>query len=161
MAKPDCFISQSRFDKLKIELNKLKNMSRPQAIEEVKRLAMMGDFSENFAYQIAKGRLRGINHRILIIEAELQRAQIIHIDSTERVQIGHTVTIEFKGSKKTYQILGSAETDPTSGKISHNSPLGNALVGHRVGEKVLVHQGDRSKEYTILKIDWGNVRADN
>jgi transcription elongation factor GreA len=134
-------------------LDKLKNVSRPPAIAEVKRLAMMGDFSENYAYQIAKGRLRGINNRILAIEAELNRAEIIKPKNTNFVQIGHTVTLETCGKQRIYQILGSAETDPASGKISHNSPLGNALIGHYVGEKVLVHQGDHSKEYTILKID--------
>src|SRR3990167_8023281 len=133
--KPDQYLTQAKYDELKAGLEKLK-IRRPRAAEEVKRLAEMGDFSENAAYQIAKGRLRGLNQKILEIEDHLRRAIIIKQDkNTAAVQLGTEVTIQALGKQKTYLILGSAETNPAKGIISHDSPVGAALMGRRVGDK--------------------------
>jgi len=153
LEKPDPQISQARFDELTKKLDKLKNVTRPPAIAEVKRLAMTGYFSENYAYQIAKGRLRGINNRIITIEAELNRAQIIRPKNKDIIEIGHTVTVNYDGVEKTYQILGSAETDPASGHISHNSPLGQALLDHKIGDIIIFKAGGTEKQITILNIE--------
>ncbi|MHB8903906.1 MAG: GreA/GreB family elongation factor [Patescibacteria group bacterium] len=74
--KSDPHITEDKFEELKNKLAKLKNIQRPREAEEVKRLAAMGDFSENAGYQLAKSRLRGINQRILDIEDLLSRAEI-------------------------------------------------------------------------------------
>jgi len=152
--KPDPYITEEKFDELKNKLERLKKISRPRAAEEVKRLALMGDFSENAGYQIAKGRLRGINQRILDIEDHLKRAIIIKPQTdTERVRLGHYVTVEIGGKIRTYLILGSSETNPGEGVISHNSPIGSALIGKKVGEKVKVSLANREVEYKIIKIE--------
>ena len=67
-------------------------------------------------------------------------------------ELGHTVTVEVNGKQKTYQILGSSETDPARGIISHNSPLGAALLGKRVGERVRVPLNNKTVAYTIVNI---------
>jgi transcription elongation factor GreA len=151
--KPDPYITEEKYQELKNKLARLK-ASQPQAIIEVKRLAADGDFSENAAYQIAKGRLRGINQGMFDIEDHLKRAIIIKNKSgQEKIQLGSRVTVEVKGRTKTYLILGSSETDPNAGVISHNSPIGSALIGHKAGEYVKVQLAGREIEYKIIKIE--------
>ena len=152
--KPDPLITKEKITELKNKLDKLKNVSQPRAIEEVKRLAELGDFSENVEYQIAKGRLRGINDSILRIENQIKNAVVISPQKqTDTVQVGHSVTIENNGLKKTYQILGSSETNPHKGIISHNSPIGSALIGRKVGETVKIKIGEKEVVYKITKIE--------
>lgn len=132
----------------------MKKITHPKLAEEVKRLAQFGDFSENAEYQIAKGKLRGLNQRILEIEYQISHAQVIKPSSnTKRVSVGHFVTVEFQGQRKTYQILGSTESSPGTGVISRNSPLGEALLGAKVGEEVLVKLKDRDNKYRVVSID--------
>lgn len=149
---PDHFITPAKFSALEKKLSELKKISQPNAVAEVRRLAEMGDFSENYAYQAAKGRLRGINNTILKIENQLNQAVIIAPDhDDEIIQIGHTVTLEANNQQRIYQILGSSETNPTQGIISHLSPIGEALIGHRVGEKIKIKLANKEVEYTIKK----------
>jgi len=153
LIKADPFLTRAKFNELEKKLDRLKNISRPQAAAEVSRMAQMGDFSENTGYQYAKGRLRGINHAILDIENQLKNAKIIEpATDTNTVQTGHTVTIESNGKQKTYQILGSTETNPRKGIISHNSPIGSALIGSSVGDKVEIKLADKTVAYKIISI---------
>lgn len=152
--KSDPFITLKKFNELKAKLDRLLNVTRPPAIEEVKRLALMGDFSENAAYQIAKGRLRGLNQRIMDIEDLLRRADIIVPNKNSQVvELGNIVTIKTDDQEKTYQILGSAETNPSSGVISHNSPIGAALLGKRKGESVKIKLANKTLDCIIIKIE--------
>lgn len=151
--KPDPYLTEEKFLQLKNKLEKLKNFSRPSAAIEMKQHASDGDFSENAAYQTAKGRLRGINQRILDIEEHLKNAIIINPHSSSgRIEIGNTVTVLVSGKEKTYTILGSTETDPSKGIISQNSPIGRALIEKKVGDRALVKLADRNVEYKILTI---------
>ena len=151
--KTDPCITQAKFDELTKKLDRLIKVNRPRESAEVQRLAMMGDFSENVGYQVAKGRLRGINQRILDITDLLKKAEIIRPDKNDNsVQIGNWVTLEQSGREKTYQILGSEETNPTAGIISHNSPLGAALLGKRVGDAFEIKLADRLVTYKIIKL---------
>lgn len=130
------------------------NKTRPKLIEEMQLAAANGDFSENHAYQMAKGRLRGLNHRMLIIEEQLKQAIPIEDNKKDGViRIGSTVILEINGKERTYQILGSQETNPTSGKISHVSPLGQALLNHKAGEIIQVQTENKIVEYKIIKVE--------
>lgn len=152
--KPDPAMTEEKFQELQKKLISLKTIKRPREAEEVKRLALMGDFSENTGYQLAKSRLRGINQRIIDIENLLSRAEIIKTSTDKsRVQLGHSVTLESEGKIKIYKILGATETDPTSGVISHSSPLGSALLGRQVGDIIKVKIAEREKNYKIIKIE--------
>ena len=151
--KIDQHLTQKKLDEFKAKLARLKN-KRPLVAEEVKRLALMGDFSENVSYQIEKGRLRGINQGIIEIEDLLKRAVIIEPQKNiSTVQLGHKVAIESNGKQKTYQILGSSETDPLKGIISHNSPIGKGLLGRRVGDIVEIQLGNKNVKYEIITIE--------
>ncbi len=150
--KADPHLTQAKYNSLKNLLAKLR-IDQKIVAQEVARLAEFGDFSENHAYQMEKGRLRGINQRIIETEELLGRASIITPDATVQVvQLGSRVTIETQGKKNTYQILGSAEADPFKGIISQNSPLGAALMGHRVGDRVELDQKDQTVIFSILEI---------
>jgi len=152
--KPDPYLTEEKFIELKNKLEKLKNVSRPREAAEVRRLAEMGDFSENAGYQLSKGRLRGINQRIIDIENHLKVAVIIKANpNLKTVQIGSRVTLEKGGRQKIYTILGSSESDPLNSVISHGSPLGAALIGHFVGDKIKLMLADKELEYIIKQVE--------
>jgi len=150
----DFNITEDRYNQLKIELERLKKVVHPKAVAEVKRLAELGDFSENAEYQIAKGKLRGLNNRMMEMEDENDHAVIIKPQSnTNSVQLGSTVTVAINGIKKEFTILGASQTDPNSGVISHSSPIGTALLGSKVGDEVEIPLARKTVIYKILKID--------
>jgi transcription elongation factor GreA len=147
-AAKDYYLTPTKYRELEAEIKRL-TAKRPTLAAEVKRLAEMGDFSENAGYQLAKGRLRGLNQRILDLTDRLRKAEIITGDEDISViQIGHTVSLKGVSGQKTYTILGGSESNPSQGVISHLSPLGSALLGKRVGDLVTVN----GKEYQILEI---------
>lgn len=153
-ATTDYHISQKKADELKKELERLLKIVRPHLANEVAEHAKLGDFSENAAYQIAKGKLRGTNNRILVLEDMLNNAVIIpECGSGTCVQIGSQVTVGINGQQKTFQILGSQETDPAKGVISHSSPIGSALIGHKTGDEIIVIINEQKIKYKILKIE--------
>lgn len=153
LIKPDPILTPAKLTELKNKLHKLKERDRPMAAAEVARLAELGDFSENAEYQLAKGKLRGINNAILRTEHQINNAEIIEpSENIDTVQIGHTVTVESGGKQKTYQILGSSETSPQQGIISHLSPVGAALLGRGVGDTVKIKLAGKEVEYKVVKI---------
>lgn len=149
--KNDPMMSQAKFDELEKKYDRLKK-KRPQVAMEVARLAELGDFSENVEYQLAKRRLRGINNALLRIEYQINQAVIIKPKQNNSIEIGHQVTVNMAGKEKTYQIMGSAETDPTKGIISHNSPIGSALLGAKIGDVVEIVIGGKSVGCEVLEI---------
>lgn len=154
--KKDPYITKDKFSELKNKLEGLKK-AQPRLCQEVKRLASDGDFSENAAYQIAKGRLRGVNQGILDLEKYLKQAIIIQSKSCNSIQLGSMVTIEITGENtvkkiKTYKILGSTETDPLNNVISHNSPLGSVLMNKKVNDILKVEIAGNKKIIKILEI---------
>jgi len=148
----DPFLTQKKFDELTAKLHTLKNHSRYKAAAEVSRLAELGDFSENVEYQLAKRKLRGINSAILKIAYQVDHAQIISPKKGTNIQIGNTVTVTIDKKEKIYQILGRSEIDLQKGIISHTSPIGAALMGHRIGDTIEVVLPNKIVSYTILNI---------
>lgn len=149
----DLHITQETYDHYARDVERLKKQVRSRLADEVKRLAEMGDFSENAAYQIAKGKLRGINRRIDELEYKVKHAVIITPRTDGVVSLGSTVTVAVNGKKKTYRILGSTEVDIEKNIISHNSPLGQALLGKRAGETALLRREERMVEYRIVAVE--------
>jgi len=152
--KPDAHITRQKFIELKAKLEKLKKMSRPRAAALVKDLSTTGDYSENAGYQMAKGRLRSLNQRILDLEEILKNAVIIKPGRNSGiVELGNTVIVEINGKQRKYKILGSAETDPDRGVISHNSAVGQGLLGQRIGDIAKIRIGNKEVIYKIIKIE--------
>jgi len=149
---PDPYLTAKKSKELKEKLKQLKVLL-PQAISEVKRLAEMGDFSENAAYQMSKGRLRSLNQQILELEDQLKLSIIIKPShNNNRVQLGSKVTVKMDGRQKTYLILGSSEINIQKNIISHNSPIGFALMGKKVGDAVKLQLANNQAEFKIIKI---------
>lgn len=152
-SKSDPHLTAAKLTELKRELENLK-LRRPLAAAEIKRLAAMGDLSENAAYTLAKGRLRNLNQRIMELTEQLKSATVIApAKNASVVQLGHRVTIAIAGQQKTYQLLGSAETNPSQGIISHRSPIGAALIGRQVGDSVIYKSATKNIECKIIKIE--------
>ena len=141
------------FVRLKEKLAHLKQ-KLPALIEETRRTAAYGDRSENAEYKEAKSTLRQTNWQILSIEDQLKRVSIIPLSPniSLKVELGSTVVLEVDGAEKIYQILGSRETDPSHGRISHQSPLGAALMGRSKGEAATVQTVSGPKIYRIIEI---------
>ncbi|MFA6322055.1 MAG: GreA/GreB family elongation factor [Candidatus Buchananbacteria bacterium] len=152
-AKVDLNLTEEKFQELQAQLVSLKK-NQPILAAEVKRLAEMGDLSENVGYSIAKGKLRGLNQKIIDLQDQINRVVIIKPQgNNETVQLGNKVYLNRQGQDLVFLILGSQETDPQKGIISHQSPIGAALMGRRVGETAKVKLKDREIEYKITKIE--------
>jgi transcription elongation factor GreA len=150
----DNFYSAGALQELRDDLRRLQEVSRPRALADLTRTREMGDLSENAAYGEAKGRVFGIDRRIFEIKEILKNAVVIRRGATAdgRVRIGATVKVLVNGKKKTYDITGSSETDPSSGKISHGSPLGAALMGRKTGDIVSISAAGKKVDYEIIEV---------
>ena len=151
----DPYLTPAALTQMEAELERLEKSERRAAAEEVARTGAMGDLSENAAYQVAKQRLRGINTLILVLQERLKRA--VPITKSDKdfgfIRIGSTLTLrQANGTERTYTILGSLETNPAQGFISHASPLGKALIGHTVGETVRVETPGGEVTYVIVAL---------
>ncbi|MGD1003399.1 MAG: transcription elongation factor GreA [Minisyncoccia bacterium] len=143
--------------RLKARLERLK-ASLPAAIAETSRTSAYGDRSDNAEYKEAKGILRRTHGQIFNIEDQLKRVVIIPsgADAMGTIQLGSTVIVEIKKDgallRKTFRILGSSETDPGRGRISHTSPLGAALLGRAAGDVVTVQTPGGTQEYKVVEV---------
>jgi len=142
--------------KLTAELKRLK-AERPQIVDAIEEARAHGDLSENAEYHAAKERQGQVEASIADIEDKLSRAQVI--DPTElsgdKVVFGATVTLLDEDDKPVkYQIVGQAEADAKTGRISYNSPMGRALIGKKVDEEVEVTVPSGDRFYLIQKIEF-------
>lgn len=149
-------MTQAKYEELKNKLDFWLRVKRPRDAAEVQRLALMGDFSENVGYQMAKGKLRSLNQRIIELEKLLNRAEIIEKNkNTDKVEVGNVITIaELNNAKneRSYTILGSSESEPENGIISHVSPLGSQLLNKMLGDEIVIKIKGENKIFKIIKI---------
>lgn len=144
MDKDKVLLTKSGVEKLEEERDNLINVERPRVIEELQLARSQGDLSENADYDAARDKQAQIEQRIKEIEYMLQNAEIISEELMDLnvVKPGTTVTILDLSlddpEEEKYTIVGSFETDPVNGKISNESPLAKALIGHGVNEIVTV-----------------------
>ncbi len=140
--------------KLEAELDRIERIDLPPTLESMKFALSLGDYSENAEYQDAKWKLARMHSRILTIKDRLKRAIIIvGDDDDDRVTMGSTVTVLVNGLERRYTIVGPQEANPSRGRISHLSPVGSALLGKRVGDRLSVpREDDQPLEYQILAI---------
>jgi transcription elongation factor GreA len=149
----DNYMTAKKAEQLRANLERIIKVERPEVLAEVQRTREMGDLSENAGYQISKVRLRSLDNKIMSIQDRLKQAIIINEgESDGRIRIGSTVKLGFNGQTVTYQILGSQESSPLQGKISHLSPLGRELIGHAAGDEINVVAPTGTINYQILKV---------
>lgn len=154
----DIVLTKEGYEELKEKLRILKSEGRSDIAEKLKVARGYGDLSENAEYDEAKSEQAKLEAEINDIEAMLSRASIIDVESvnSEVVHLGSIVTIKgtAKGStERTYTITGFAQADPSKGKISDESPVGKALLGHKVGDKVTVEAPRGAMTYKITALE--------
>lgn len=149
-------ITKKGFDTLKAELDRLRKVERPKNIQDIAEAREHGDLRENAEYKAAKERQQYLDTRMSELEYKLGDAHVIEITPgmSETVVFGATVRLLDLESdeEKTYRLIGEDEADLKKGSISVQSPIGRALIGHRVGDLVLVNRPAGKIEYEIQEI---------
>ena len=145
-------MTEEGLNELKAELTKLKE-KEPAAVDRVTKAREFGDLSENSEYHASREDLAFIQGRIEELEDMLARAQVVKCDiKGDQVDIGCQVTVHANGEEHNFMIVGEFEADPLKKKISHDSPLGKALMGRKVGDTVEFEAPVGKVVYTVKKI---------
>ncbi|OHA09948.1 MAG: transcription elongation factor GreA [Candidatus Sungbacteria bacterium RIFCSPLOWO2_01_FULL_60_25] len=147
------YISAEGLEKLKRELEELKTTERRAIAERLEAAKALGDLSENAEYQEAKEAQSLNEGKIQELEEILREAVVIQKPTgTSAVQIGSTIRVHSRHGDETFTIVGSEEADPVGGKISNESPMGQAFLGKAVGDKVEIKTPGGTETYTVGKI---------
>ena len=143
---------------LEDEVNHLKNVERHEIIKAIAEARAHGDLSENAEYHAAKERQGFIEGRVMELEDQIGRADVIDVSklSGATVKFGATVTLvdEDTDEKRKYQIVGDVESDVKRGKISLSSPIARALIGKGKGDTVEVSTPGGTRSYEVLKVEF-------
>ena len=143
---------------LEEEVNLLKTVERPAITRMIAEARQHGDLSENAEYHAAKERQAFVEGRVIVLEDQLGRADVIDVSklSGTTVKFGATVTLsdEDTDERRTYQIVGDMEADAKRGRISISSPIARALIGKGKGDTVEVAAPGGARAYEILKVEF-------
>lgn len=151
--KQGIILTAEGYLELETELKELKNIRRPEVIKALKEARALGDLSENSDYDAARNEQGLVESRIKELEYKLEHAIIADSSKKDTVNVGNTVLITYDdGEEEEYKIVGSLEADPFENKISNESPIGKAIIGHKKGEKVEVSSPNGSFEVVITEI---------
>lgn len=151
--KKEVILTKEKLEKLEDELEYLKTKKRPEMAEKIKIARSFGDLSENADYDEAKNEQGEVESRIMKIEDMIRNAKTIEVnENADVVGVGNTVTLydeEFEEDVE-YKIVGTAESNPLAGYISNESPVGEAIIGHKVDDRVEVDTPN-GKMYFVIK----------
>ena len=150
------YLTAQGAEKLKAELAELKGPRRDEMAQRLRSAIQMGDLSENADYHKAKEDQGFLEGRIKELEYLLHNAVIVDISEVSRdsVQVGTRITIQEEGEDpETYLMVGASEADPRNGRISNESPIGQALFGKKVGETAIAETPGGQIKFKILKIE--------
>jgi transcription elongation factor GreB len=157
MAPPN-YLTPTGHKQLADELNRLMSVDRPKVVREVAEAAAQGDRSENAEYIYGKKRLREIDRRVQFLTKRLDSAVVVRPEELggDVVRFGAVVEVRDEdGQAKTYMLVGPDEADPAKGKLSFQSPLGQALMKRKVGDVVLVKRPAGEIELEIVSLSYG------
>ena len=147
------YVSADGLKKIQTELDDLKAAGRQRVAQRIHAAMEFGDFTENSELEQAKNDQAFLEGRILTLEQQVKNAQIIDEKTHhDKVEIGSHVVVEAEGSKEQYVIVGSAEAAPAEGRISNESPVGKALIGHKKGDLVRASVPRGEVELKILAV---------
>ena len=154
MSKKEILLTSEGFLELETELNILKTERRPSIIEAIKDARAQGDLSENADYDAARNEQAEVESRIAELEYMLGNAKIIAKSSSNKVDLGSNVVIEYVDDceQEEYQIVGSMEADPFENKISNESPIGRAIINKKIGDTLSVESPTGNYQIKIVKI---------
>ena len=156
MTRKEVILTEEGLKLLQNEVSHLSTVKREEVAERIRQAREFGDISENSEYDDAKNEQAMLEHRISLLQEKLRRARVIKdsdID-TEKVSVGSTVTLRDKdaGEVRIYTLVGSAEADPSKARLSNESPVGQAIIGKRVGDVVTVPVPVGALNYEIMAI---------
>lgn len=148
------YLTAARLEELKEEHRKLKTETMREVAIHIDEAKQQGDLSENAEYHEARDRMAFIQTRVVELEHLISSAQIIEerAAGATTVHVGSKIIVETGGAQREFHIVGSTEADPSSGKISNESPLGEAFLDHAVGDSVEVKTPIKTTVYTIISI---------
>ncbi|MEY8321160.1 transcription elongation factor GreA [Lachnospiraceae bacterium 46-61] len=156
MAEKKVILTYEGLKKMEEELENLKTVRRKEVAEKIKEARGQGDLSENAEYDAAKEEQAEIESRIVVLEKMLRNAEVIDDDevNNDMISVGSIVKLydfEFEEEVE-YSIVGSAEADPMNGKISNESPVGLGLIGHKLGETIIIETPSGELKFRIDEI---------
>ncbi|MEZ5125189.1 MAG: transcription elongation factor GreA [Thermoleophilia bacterium] len=157
MIDREIILTPEGLQRLKEEIENLSSVKRDEVADRIRAARDFGDISENSEYEDAKNEQAMLEARIYALGERLRSAIVIDSESisTDRVGVGTKVTLQDMqaGDVVQYVIVGSAEADPTALKLSNESPVGRAIIGHKPGDKVTVVVPRGSKKFKVLAIE--------
>ena len=148
-------MSAERLEELKDELNYLQTVREKEVADLIREARSFGDLSENSEYDEAKTEQGKLYSKIAEIKNLIENAEIVEeVDGVDKIGIGSVVTVQEVGmdEEEVYEIVGSQEANPMSGRISDDSPFGRGLFGHKVGDVVAVEAPVGTLKFKVLKI---------
>ncbi len=150
----EVFLTKEGLEELKTELKELVEKKRPKLIRRVAKARDFGDLSENAEYSTSREELALVEGRVEELEDIIARAKLIKQNGNggKNIQLGSKITIKVNDTEHIYTVVGEWEADPMEKKISHDSPLGKALLGKKEGEMVEVDAPAGKLSYQIVKI---------
>lgn len=148
------YLTKEKYEQLQAELYELETVKRKEIAEHLEYARSLGDLSENAEYHDARTDQAEIESRIEQIHYYLKNAEIIKPQKSGFVEVGSIITIKKEKESETtdYQIVGTEETDMATRKISHQSPMGSAMLGKKVGEKFSFKTPKGSVNYIVVSI---------
>jgi transcription elongation factor GreA len=152
----EVILTPEGYKKLKQEIDHLQNEKRREVADRIRVAREFGDIAENAEYDDAKNEQAMLEHKIAQLEERLLSARVITKKeiSTDQVSVGSKVRLRDIGANKTfeYHIVGSAEANPAENKLSNESPVGKAIIGHKKGDVVEVSAPRGALKFKILEI---------
>ncbi len=148
------YLTEEGLNNLRIELDELLNIKRPENINAIKEARALGDLSENADYHAARDEQAVIEDKIRKLETIIENAVIITPEKSNEVKIGNSVKIKYVDEEELeeYKIVGSRETDPMNNKISNESPIAKAILGYKTGDIVTVESPNGKYNIQIIEI---------
>jgi len=154
-------ITRKGYEALQVELNRLIKKERPSVIKDIAEARSHGDLKENAEYEAAKAKQSFVEGKIQMLQGKLGELEIIDPSKgpKDKIVFGATVGLQDveTGEKRSYTLVGQEESDLKERKISVQSPVGRALIGHRPGEEVVIVTPAKTVTYEILDISFGNA----
>ena len=152
----EMLLTKEGYDKIVAEHEELVSVKRAEVAERIKEAISYGDISENAEYDSAKNEQAELEERIYTLENMIRKAKIVQEDDVKGDVVNVGLKVKVKdldmNFEEEFSIVGATESDPFNGKISNESSVGKALIGHKVGDKVAVEVPDGTINYEIIEI---------
>jgi transcription elongation factor GreA len=153
MDEKEVYITADGLEKLKAELSLIEGTKLKDIAKKIAEAKDLGDLAENSEYHEAKQEQAFLAGRAQDLRYKVKHARIIsNSNKSGVIAVGSSVKISVDGQKRDFSLVGSDESDPANGKISIDSPIGRALLGHKAGEKVMVSTPAGESEYQIIAV---------